>query len=185
MLFRSVSQSRYAQGDGPTQRNGRQLTIKSIQMRLTIKQDGDSDHHNSAIRVILIQDKQANGASPALSDIVNGANTTVLTNLDNRQRFQILYDETYLIGGTLDGTLTGAAGGLPRAYCNFYRKYNITTTFKGNDNSIGSIATNAIYLMCYIRILNVCFRWYADYIFPSQISHHSFFKLNRHVILAL
>lgn len=138
-----------AQGDGPDQRNGRQITMKSIQLRLMISPTDGGTAIAGNVRIVLLLDRQPNSAAPTISDVFTGTNAMTLTNLDNRQRFQILGDMVYDVGGQINLTAAPVAGGgFPARNCVYYRKYGHTVTYNGTTNAIGSIASNSIYLIC-------------------------------------
>lgn len=56
----------------------------------------DADYATAqAVRVIVFVDKQQHGTDPAVTDLLNTANTISLTNRSNFERFTILRDITY------------------------------------------------------------------------------------------
>jgi len=143
-----------AQGDGADQRDGRQVTIRSIQIRGYFATDLTNNAGKGAagmVRMVVVLDKQSNSAAPTISDVFVGFDSSTLTNLNNRMRFKILADETMSMGGfstyVVSGVTTYAgSGGFPTPVINFYKKCNITVQFNGTTNAIGSIASNSIYV---------------------------------------
>lgn len=81
------------QGDTQSTRDGRLARIKSIYFRGELS--GPSTAVNlSAFYMWVVQDKQANGAAAAASDVFTGSlATTCLRNLNNFKRFKILHKE--------------------------------------------------------------------------------------------
>jgi len=134
------------QGDTATTRDGRQATIKSIQIR------GDLNFVPAANAVAsgsthlyLVQDRQCNGAATAVTNVLTSATfNDALINLENSDRFRILkaWHHTW-----------GPAAGATTAYNNqtrhieFYTKCDIPMTWGGTSGAIGEIRSNNIFLM--------------------------------------
>ncbi len=93
-----------SQGDDDNNRHGLQVTMRSIAMRFHVA-IGNQD---SCLRVILLVDKQSNGAVPTVADVlqITTGGTDVVTtptNNDNKKRFTILSDRVrILINGHSD-----------------------------------------------------------------------------------
>ena len=93
-----------ATGDSFDNRNGRQAYISSLESRNVVIQpklaaaagDGDAD----SVRVIVFTDHQANGATPAGTDLLATENYLSPFNGSERDRFEIHYDETFDIAHT-------------------------------------------------------------------------------------
>ncbi len=90
-----------AQGVTESERVGRKCVIKAIywkyevDMPSTISIQTGSD----VTRVILYLDKQANGATAAVTDILETASFQSFRNLANSQRFRILHDRVHVVTG--------------------------------------------------------------------------------------
>jgi len=85
-------------GTGIAERIGNRIRMNKVvwNMRFWPEgdiQDPDGNAQAGPIRFLLFYDKQANGSSPALTDLLSAARTTSNINEDNRQRFIILYDK--------------------------------------------------------------------------------------------
>lgn len=81
------------QGTGPSARIGRKVVIKKIQ--LFVQNDLiTGTKPNDSIRIILYQDKQCNGATATVTDILDGAFFKAWRNLENSGRFRLLWDRT-------------------------------------------------------------------------------------------
>lgn len=128
------------QGDGPSNREGTQIHIKSIQMRIRTEFNS-GDASAGAVRVVLVQDKQANGAAPTVANIY--ATTTAvavdaLRNLDNRKRFKILADRTYIMSPNGDSGYQD----------DIYLKKPIVTQYNsGNAGVVSDISSNSLYIL--------------------------------------
>ena len=81
-----------ARGDDINQRVGRRVRLASLQASIvnyvTPATGIDQTH-----RCLIVYDKQSNGVAPAITDVLVSASTVAMPNLDNRQRFVILYDK--------------------------------------------------------------------------------------------
>lgn len=81
-------------------REGRRLCMKSIHFSGILTPTGTASVADY-VRVLIVYDRQTNGALPAISDVLQntdqlGANTTTVysnVNLNNRTRFQVIMDE--------------------------------------------------------------------------------------------
>jgi len=133
-----------AAGSDFTDRIGRKIQMKSVQMRANIRLDPTSTNinHACATRCIIYYDKQWNGASLGSTNIADllarADNTTDLptispVNLNNRDRYKILMDKHLTIDmGKQSTTLK------------FYKKINLETVYNVNTNGAGAIQTGAL-----------------------------------------
>jgi len=148
-----------AGGTAVNERVGRKVVLKACLVNFTVKNayGVNTDGFQGAIvKVSLVYDSQPNGAvAPAgYTDIYSTAHPTSPLNLNNRDRFKVLWSRyasigSYLIGGS--GTLaTGAPLGVVRT-C--YKKMNLPVIFGGVGNGISDIQTGAL-LLCFTADLN-------------------------------
>ncbi len=130
-------------GDTQSQKEGLKVTLKSVQIRfqLTIPSTTVVADATDILRVILVKDKQANGALPAVIDILNTATIQAFKNLENTSRFVTLFDKTLAIssmGGFGDGTTNAT---LPNTkWWQFYKKLNYPI-FYNNSATTGAVTT--------------------------------------------
>jgi hypothetical protein len=104
-------------GTGNNNRVGRQINLKTIKVQInTGGAGGATDYIN---RYIVFIDKQPNAGSPTPTDILTSSTTTAFTNLDNRDRFEILADKR----------LKWDAESYRNEKWNFYRKVNRVITY--------------------------------------------------------
>lgn len=90
------------QGDGQSERTGRKIVVKKIQIRgeftTTATDVGDG------VRILIVQDMQANGAVFTTANVLQTADWRSWINLENSDRFKVLYDNTTkLYPGPFDG----------------------------------------------------------------------------------
>jgi len=127
------------QGDTPSARDGRKITVKSIEIDGLVKA---VDEPNMS-RHMLVYDKQANGAAPVVTDILDSSSVYGLRNLDNRSRFIILWD--YKIPLPM-----GEREVNNREYrkLKYYKRHNLQTIYNsGNAGTIADISTGALYYL--------------------------------------
>lgn len=81
-------------GDGPSARIGRQVTLTSVQLNYSL-----DIHHTETnviyLRVLLVIDKQCNGVGANWLDIMSETSVHAYRNLDNVDRFVIIYDKIH------------------------------------------------------------------------------------------
>ncbi len=142
------------QGITSSTRMGRKCVIRSIGWRGQIKLasgSGSGPLAPETTRLILVQDKQCNGAAPAVSGtngLLASANYQSFNNLINRNRFIVLMDKTYVINPTA-GAGNGTANDFPshtRAF-SFFKKCAIPMEYSGTaaPSVIGEVRSNNIF----------------------------------------
>lgn len=147
-----------AQGQDFTSRIGRKILIKSVYTRMTFyPRTNNTLPSQNSVRAMLIWDLQPNNSAtlPLLSEFFETLtltptqlmNTTVMMNLNWRERFVILWDKMFTLG-FLAGT---AANGNSCRVLKKYKKVNLSVTYSGTgsgtNNRPGEIATGALYLV--------------------------------------
>jgi len=142
-----------ARGDEINQRNGREVTIKSIELRYMIESEAASGPVTSC-RVMLVYDKQTNGAALTSQLVLNGTGDARTPfqprNLENRKRFWILYDEMFDIGALGQAA---AVGSIPRQPRKFYRRITLPTVFNSGDaGTVADITTGSLYLLAFTDV---------------------------------
>lgn len=96
------------QGDGDSQRDGNIVKLKSYSFRFDIS---DAISANSIVRVILVWDKQCNGANGTVADVLATTASNSGYNHDlvvghGGGRFNILFDKTYTLRPSIATTST-------------------------------------------------------------------------------
>lgn len=147
-----------AQGTSASQRVGRTVTMKSIELRL--------NHYSSNLHVtknlsryVIVLDKQPNAVLGRWADVYEGLGGITLPQdlrrISNKQRFWVLWDSGYvsLIGNSAkypapladDVTVTDKT----ETYTTMYKRINIPVQYNiGTDATIGSIQKNSLLFMC-------------------------------------
>ncbi len=94
------------QGATESQRIGRKITITdiSLNMSLSVPATTTAADGNDVCRVMLILDKQCNGALPALiTEVLESANFDSFNNLANKGRFRTLWQKKIVLNHTAGG----------------------------------------------------------------------------------
>ncbi len=149
-----------AQGNTESQRIGRKVTVKRIHWKydvtLPAAANQDDVPNGDVARIILYLDKQANGATALVADILETANYQSFYQLANSNRFRILMDKTHNIRHTVsqtDGASTGSYGAVRHAYtfnklCNIPIEYDNSATTgvitSQRSNNIGVLTISAL-----------------------------------------
>lgn len=135
-----------AAGDDYTERDGRQVTVKSVQIQGRVF-SADNEVLNCFTRVMLIWDSQPNGAAPTMANFfLTTTNACNFMNPNWMNRFTVLADVKNVTGLVL--TSASPIAYSPNVHVvDCYRKVNRVTQYMGTDALIGSIATGALWMV--------------------------------------
>lgn len=139
-----------AQGDDYTNRQGRQVTFKSIQLRGSLRPDDPTNQSMHIGRLMLVWDNATNsaGAVPAITDILVSSSSRAFPLVTNANRFTILWDSYYASGRTANtATQAVTAGPIGPYVINVYKKLNVVTQYSGTSNTISNIQNGALLLV--------------------------------------
>lgn len=138
-----------AQGDGESNRDGRQVTLKSLHVKGNIKHLGTD---GSTVRILIVQDTQTNGAQMNGKDLILDTTDTSarpfgFRNLEKVSRFKVLYDQTFSMNQTPLYNGTTILGSSTRFF-----KTNITlpavkVNYKATTASVSSITDNSFHIL--------------------------------------
>lgn len=130
-----------AVGTDFTDRIGRKIILKSVDIIGHVF-PVDASTSDCLCRMMLVYDKQPNGATPALAAFINGDSTSHL-NLNNRDRFVVLSNWMEAIG-----SFAATPVGSPTTHkVQIHRKINMETLFSGTTNAVASISTGALWVV--------------------------------------
>jgi len=133
-------------GDDANSRDGRQISICSIQVRGMVYPEDDTTVP-CLVKILVILDKTPSGVLPALTDILAVGSSESFMNLNYRDRFVTLASWTGVMA-KVNTTATQAIAGSPTAaVVDIYKYCKIGSTYQGTTGAIASAATNAIYLV--------------------------------------
>ncbi len=139
------------QGVTEVQRIGRKCTLKSFWWRYELslpEQDAQTTPESGdSVRMIVYQDKQTNGATAVLADILEATvSIQSFRNLANQGRFIILCDKIHSInyaGLASDGAGVVSQAAVSREYT-LYKKLNVPIEFDSTTGAITEIRSNNI-----------------------------------------
>lgn len=137
------------QGAGVFNRIGSQVTVKKIYIQYcivrqtTIAQTTPQLFPSSCMRVVLIKDRQPNGAAPAITDIFDSSVTSAFSteqplNLTYRNRFKILAERRYILTAGSEAQMY---------YGDIIYKKPFRVTYTGSTDGIAAIRTNSVYII--------------------------------------
>lgn len=139
-----------AQGSGASQRVGRSVTVQNFHITGFLMGNAALPVYH---RVVVLIDKQANGALPAAADVFT-INPTVgsgsigymnaYRNLDNIHRFEVLYDKKFAVKPPIAGMTDP-----PATSFKISRKKRIEVEWSGTDGSNSTIRSNNLVMMVY------------------------------------
>jgi len=128
-----------ARGDEINERIGREVTMRSIQVKgnchVTAGTGVDQIH-----RVMIIYDRQTNAAALTAAQVLVAVGVDQPRNLENRKRFKILFDRSFALN----------ASGKPGSYrtWQFYRRLAHPVTFNAGDaGTVADITTGSLYFV--------------------------------------
>jgi len=131
-----------AQGPATTQRIGKKIMLRTLQMRGYVYNDSAALYNDCAL--ILVYDTRPTGVLPAITDIL-GSVSAIALNADNgTSRFQILRRFDW----ELIGNSAAPSTGQEVKSMDFFTKINRPTVFKSaTTGAIGDIQEGALYLV--------------------------------------
>ena len=144
-----------APGSQNFNRIGRKITMKSLQIRGRV-QFKDTTGGPTQVRMIVVYDKQPNGAAPTFANIISSQNIagtidsliSCFPNLDNRDRFEIIRDRMYESGVIQDTATQAYAAGMPLCTISEFIPLGARDTQfnAGTAGTIGDITSGSLYV---------------------------------------
>jgi len=134
-----------ATGTDFTNRIGRKVVWKSFLVQgHSIPQDASVSPNLG--RVMIIYDTQPNGALPAMTDVLVTADATSPLQLNNRDRFRVLWDKR-VVNGVYADAATQATADQTIKEIRKYKKCNLQTIYDGTTAAIADIQSGCIFLL--------------------------------------
>jgi len=136
-------------------RIGRKTLLKSVYIRgfvgikPAIALDDAIEATAQQARLIIFVDNQPNGAAPLVTDVLTIADSTGQLNPNNRDRFKVIKDKTWVFDAW---SINSTNGYSVQNRCiqdvKIYKKLNLETIFNAtNGGTVGDINTGALYMM--------------------------------------
>ncbi len=132
------------QGVTESTRVGRKCTITRINFRAFLILSSGTAQSSELYRIMLVMDKQANGAPATIVDILETADEKSFNNLANSQRFMVLKD---WYGAMNKLTDVGTNINSVQKVLTFYKSVNIPVEFSSTTGAIGEIRSNNLLLL--------------------------------------
>lgn len=127
-------------GTGPTQHQGREVTLKSIQYRWQVSL-APTTTGTASLRCLIVYDRQSNILQAVTTDVLAADEITSPMNLNNNKRFTILVDDFVEVIGT-----QGPQSSLLKGY----KKLNHLVEFnQTNGGTFADITTGNIVVFLY------------------------------------
>ncbi len=149
------------QGDGDSQRSGRNIYVKSMFYRLHLSFESTSTPSAASdiVRILLVHDKYCAGAVSSIDGIITTTDILAFNRLDQTHRFRILYDRKFLMGAQA-GSYDGAADQFGQRYrqVNLYRKfkYPLKITYDATAGVITDLTQSNVVMYFISELNNVC-----------------------------
>jgi len=129
-----------AQGDDNNERNGIQITCRSLELRFV----GEMGNVNANMRVIVLIDKQSNGAAPTAAEVLEDTGTATaqlasMYNTDFKKRFTILSDRCRSFVEGRSDTMCW----------HMKRRLSHKVRFDGSGSGIGNVVSGMVWAMVY------------------------------------
>lgn len=123
-----------AQGIGSSERIGRRALFKSVQYRFIV---APADNGVSQNRILIVYDKQPNGALPGITDVLAVNAFYSPMNLSNSDRFVVISDEV------TDSCQSSAMNMSHK----MYKKCALETVFSATSGGVAAIASGSIFVI--------------------------------------
>nr|DAW01721.1 MAG TPA: STNV protein [Cressdnaviricota sp.] len=128
-----------ARGDDINERTGRQVVMRSLQLKLQTSVTAGTGT-DQVQRYMIVLDSQTNAAALTLAQVLGGSSTIAFPLLENRMRFKILYDRFVAFNAT-------AEPGSKKTFV-INKKLNVPVTFNAGDaGTVADIVSNSLYLI--------------------------------------
>lgn len=135
-----------AQGTDYTNRVGRKFVNLTVQLEGSI-QPLDTTTGPTKCRVMIIYDKQPNGALPAITDVLSASSSNSFMNLNNRDRFIVIRDINVTIGGISNVATQAYAQSPTVENVSVYKAIKMETINDGTGATVGDIQSGSIFLL--------------------------------------
>ncbi len=146
-----ASMNLIVQGTGENERIGRKCVVKSIHIKGDVELPtlaGAGGGNFDRCRIIVYVDKQANGATAAVTDILQSADILSHRNLSNTGRFTVLQDQVWNVNqGPAAGD--GGANDYTGKFLTWsmYKQLNLPIEFSAAAGALAELRSNNIGLL--------------------------------------
>lgn len=148
-----------AQGDGDSDRSGRKVTITQVMLKgdLELAEQTAASNTSERVRLLILQDKQVNGATFDVTDFIESNSINAYRNLAFSQRFKVLAQEEFCLaaGGA---AASGAAYVFSQDRTAFFLKaknLSIPVQYEASTGAVSSHTGNGIYICAIAAVGNL------------------------------
>jgi hypothetical protein len=134
-----------AEGTSTQERTGRKIAMTGVTLR-SYAVNGSTATSNKCC-VLLVEDLRPGSSLPAVSDILESANSDALNNEAGFGRFKIHMRKTFILRGKNSAAALDAGAVPIRNFDKFKPLKNRETHYSGSTGSIGQIIKGALYLV--------------------------------------
>lgn len=135
------------QGNDFNQRDGRKIKMVSVQFSGDFLYNA-SGGDDAGVRLAIIYDTQANASAPAITDVFTAINAHTFVNLNNRDRFRIIYDKRVCLGRYSTTATQSVADNTSRHIQKWIPLKGLETVYNsGNAGTVADIQTGALYAL--------------------------------------
>ncbi len=166
--------ARINQGPGIANRIGNKVALKSLRLRGTLQETGNGGTPPiQQARFMVVYDRQPNGAYPSVTNIISDVNTanTVTPgnylsslNPNNYDRYIVLCDKLFILGGIVAGPTTGPTEQKGFVIDEFIKLKGLECQF--STSTVGSpivdLNTGALYMIGIGDLVNGAEPFYMD-----------------------
>ena len=139
-----------ATGTDYTNRIGRKIRMRNLYIRYWMAPE-DNTCNDNVVRCMIVYDNQTNGAAPNITDILNSSSVVEQLNLNNRDRFKVLWDKLFILGAVSNIATQAFSNGhntySGKKFIKLPLKGAMEALFGGTGSTVGSIQTGSIYLV--------------------------------------
>ncbi|QDJ95276.1 capsid protein [Capybara virus 35_cap1_1079] len=141
-----------ATGTDVTGRVGRKINMKSLKIGVNVFNQANVSSNLSigvTVKISIVYDSQPNGSGtvPTYTTIYKTAHPYSPLNLDNRDRFKVLWTKNFVVAAYTTSASSLLATGSPTNTTRVgYKKMNLPVIFGGTGATIGDIQTGALYI---------------------------------------
>ncbi len=146
-------------GDAVNNRSGQSVKANGISLRYYVV--GNASANWIAGRIMVVYDKQANGAIFAIGDLLNATTPVSMRTVGNQMRFLVLYDKNYVLSWNGNSSIIEDVN-IP---CQNHTEYNT-----GTAATVADIVTGSIYLIHFTdqATNTAAMTWYSRYWFVDN-----------------
>lgn len=149
-----------ATGTDYNNRIGRSIYYKRLELKVFLEPKiTASSPTGDIIRTVVVLDRQPNGSNPAAADILQNNNYTEPYQVNNRDRFEVLYDKFLVCEANAYAASALTVGDPKFHYLECVIPINQRAIFSGTTAAVASVSSGAIFIL----FISAYASWTATY----------------------